>query len=359
MANKLDAHMHITQWYANNGERSIDVLDKYCKSAGLDGADIMCCSNNRDLWDGYEADQCILAAITKNELPNTYIHGCMMLPNLVKSGDVPEAFDFKYQLDMLMSMGFDGIKCCEFKPDSFKINEMAKNMEEFEVYFDHCEKKDIPMCWHVADPEEFWDVNLAPKFAVEAGWVYCDGSFPSYDELYGITYGILDRHPNLRVMLAHAFFLSEYPEKMVALLEKYPNVTIDLSPGWEMFKGYKNHYDEWYNIFRKYSDRFHFATDADMFFGDGEALHLASNVLRYLETTDEYITPCDHFTRGIALEREHLDKILVGNTKRLLGNTPKALDRAVLKEYAKTFMPYIPESKNKTEIEKYLKKNIY
>ncbi len=356
---RADAHMHITQWFGADGERSIDILKKYYGRAGLDGADIMCCSNNADLWDGYEADQCIFAAITKNELPNTYIHGCMMLPNMIKSGSVPEAFDFKYQLDMLMSMGFDGIKCCEFKPDSFKINKMAEELESFEAYFSHCEKKDIPMCWHIADPEEFWDIKRAPKFAVSAGWVYCDGTYPEYDELYKIAYGILDRHPQLRVMLAHAFFLSEYPERMTALLDKYPNVTVDLSPGWEMFSGFYNHRDAWNDIFRRYSDRFMFATDADIRFGADEAARLAESELRYFETTDEYETPGNHITRGIGLDKENLEKILSGNMKRNLGDIPRALDLNILREYAKTFMPYIPESKNKYEIEKYLKKNIY
>ncbi len=355
---KIDAHMHLSSWFCSDNEtRAIDALADYYKAHGFASAGIMCCSNNKNLWARYEPDQCILAAIAKHELPNTYIHGCMMLPTLVKSGDVPSAFDFKYQLDMLMAMGFDGIKFIEFKPDSFKINEIKKNFPAFEEYFSHCEKNDIPMCWHIADPEEFWDENKVPAFAKARGNFFGDGTFPSYDELYEMTYGILDRHPKLRVMLAHAFFLSEYPERMTALLEKYPNVTIDLAPGWEMFTGFYNHYNEWYGIFRKYSDRFIFATDADMTFGAQRANDLAEHELRFLATGDEFITHGNRHTRGIALENEQLEKLIGGNCKKIYGDCPKALDTAVFKEYCKTFLPYIPESQNKYEIEKYLKKD--
>ncbi len=356
MANKIDAHMHISQWYTPDGKVSFDVLGDYYNKMKIDNVDIMSCTNNADLWTGYEADQSIIAAIAKNEYPQTFIHGCMLLPSMVKEGTIPEAFDFKYQLQMLMSMGFDGIKFCEFKPDSFKVNDMAKRLDDFEAYFTYCEEKDIPMCWHIADPETFWDADKVPDFAKENGWFYGNGTFPTYQELYRLTYGILDRHPKLRVMLAHAFFLSDYPEQMTALLDKYPNVTIDMAPGWEMFSGFKNHYDEWYHIFRKYSDRFLFATDADMTYGYPEASNLAKNVLRYLETADEFVTPGNHLTKGIVLEEKDLEKILSGNCHTILGNAPKELDRAVFKEYCKTFMPYIPDSVNKTEIEKYLKK---
>ncbi len=358
MMRKIDAHMHITQWHTPEGNTCFDAIDKYCEKNNIDSVDIMCCSNNADLWGGYEADQCIIAAIAKNENPNTYIHGCMLLPNMI-SGKAPDTFDFKYQLEMLMSMGFDGIKCCEFKPDSFKINEMRKNLPDYEPYFKYCEENDVPMCWHIADPEKFWDAELVPEFAKEEGWLYDDDTFPSYKELYTIAYEILDRHPKLRVMLAHAFFLSKYPDKMIHVLNKYPNVTIDLSPGWEMFEGFGKHYDKWFDIFRTYSDRFLFATDADLSYGEAQATDMVENITRFLCTKDEFTTIRNYKTKGIALEKNKLENILSENGRRILGNKPKTLDRAVLKEYCKTYMQYIPESKNKSEIEKYLKKNIY
>ncbi len=354
---RIDAHMHFTKWYTKDGESALELLGKYYKDSHLDGADIMCCSNNGDLWSNYEADECILAAIVKNEYPQTYIHGCMMLPNMIADGEkIPEEFSFTYQLEMLNAMGFDGIKFCEFKPDSFKVNKIEKYLPDFEKYFDYCEEKDIPMCWHIADPEEFWDIDRVPEWAKKSGWFYGDGSFPPLDKLYELTYEILDRHPKLRVMLAHAFFMSQNPDKMVRLLDKYPNVTIDLSPGWEMFDGFRHYYDKWYDIFRKYSDRFLFATDADMAYGKNDCNRPATNVLRFLETNDEFETPANHFAHGIALEKEPLENVLYKNCERILGDKPKKLDLNILKEYCKIFMPYIPESVDKLEIEKYLKR---
>ena len=358
MAKIIDAHMHISNWQDSDGKLTVDILKEYCQNMKIDSVVDMCCSNNGNLlsW-GMQPDQCVLAAIMKYQLPQTYVFGCLLFPDMVK-GEAPKEFDFKYQVEMLDAMGFDGFKICEFKPDSYKINNMERLLVDYEPYLTYCEEHDIPMCWHVADPDCFWDPEMVSDDVKQRGWFYGDPSYPQYDYLQKIAYQLLDRHPKLRVMLAHAFFISEYPERMIALLEKYPNVTIDLAPGWEMFAGFKHHYEKWYEIFRKYSNRFLFATDTGL--GNiGYATLLAENELRFLKTTDEFETPGNYQTRGIALEKEHLDKILSGNCVKMLGEQPKPLDKNIFKEYCKTFMPYIPDSKNKPEIEKFLKNNIY
>ena len=67
----------------------------------------------------------------------------------------------------------------------------------------------LPVCLHVADPDNFWDPKRCPPMAFERNWFYGDGTFPTYESLYEQTYAILDKHPNLHAMFAHAFFLSE------------------------------------------------------------------------------------------------------------------------------------------------------
>lgn len=155
-----------------------------------------------NLWNGYEMDQNILAAIVKMEYPNTYIHGCMYIPDTEK---ITGEFSFENQLETLMEMGFDGIKFCEFKPDSYKVHKMDKRMEELEKYFSYCEKHQIPMCWHVADPETFWDESKVPEAAKKSGWFYGDGSFPTYESLYDQTFGILDLAPQYKCCVGPCF----------------------------------------------------------------------------------------------------------------------------------------------------------
>lgn len=114
----------------------------------------MCSSNNGKLWDGYEPDQSILGAIAKLENPDIFMHGCMYIP---QEPDERKNFRFKDQLDELMEVGIDGVKICDFKPDSYRLFEVEKNIEEYDEYIGYCEKYDVHMCWHVADPEDFWD----------------------------------------------------------------------------------------------------------------------------------------------------------------------------------------------------------
>ncbi len=350
---RIDGHMHVARWTVGD-ETAADVLARYKREKGLTSVDIMCCSNRGQLWSGYHDDQNILAAMTKAEDPTTYIHGCMIIPAEIT--DTSEVYTFPYQLDMLMAMGFDGIKCCDFKPDSYKLHALDKREEAYDAYFDHCEQHHIPMCWHVADPATFWDPDKVAEWAIKAGYFYGDGSFPTCERLYERTLGILERHPNLTVMLAHMFFWSNEPGKVRQLLDKYPNVLLDMAPGWEMFAGFLAYRAEWQQIFRQYSHRIVFATDACMDSGSDYAGMLYENVCRFLTTTDEFETPGKHFTKGIALEDVHLQRIYHGNCERLLGNLPKPLDRNVLREYVRTYLPGLPVSENTTAIEAWMKR---
>ncbi len=349
---RIDAHMHVCQWFSKDLCTAFEALERYQQENEIESVDIMACSNENNLWDGYELDQNIIAAITKLEVPSTYIHGCMVIPPL------SEEARFQDQLEELYAMGFDGIKCCEYKPDSYKIHQMDQREEAFEAYFSWCEAHHFPMCWHVADPDTFWHWETVPDWAKEANWFYGDGSFPSYEALYQKTYAILDRHPNLHVMLAHAYFLSGKPDEVRALFGKYPRVTLDLAPGWEMFEGFYTHRAEWSDIFRTYSDRILYATDADMTASVQQSGKLAKDVYRFLTTDDEFTTNGDYRTKGIALEEEHLHKILYTNAKRIVGNRPRPIDKGLLRKHIQKMLPILPDTRNRQMIEQYLRKRL-
>ncbi len=360
MAQKIvDAHMHICQWILPNGENTFDALRQYQKNNNIDFLDIMCCSNNSDLWDGYEMDQCILAAIAKLENPTVFAHGCMYIPKISESEKIPSEFRFTDQLGALMEIGFDGIKFCEFKPDSFKLHNMKKRLEDFLPYFEYCEKYNIPMCWHCADPDRFWDKDKIPQSAIDLGWYYGgDEEYPSYERICEFTFKLLDSFPKLRVMLAHTFFKSYHPDEMVTLFEKYPNVTIDLAPGWEMFTGFRLYRDKWYDIFRRYSNRILFATDATTTDGIDCMDNFAQKVLQFLRTDDIFDVPGKNIAHGIKLEKEYLDNILYKNSLFIVGENPKPINKNALKKYIEKYLPIMPNTKNKEMIEEYYHKNL-
>lgn len=353
----IDGHMHITQWERKDGKSTFKIIEDYQKENGISAIDNMSCTNNGDLWDGFEIDQSIIGSIMKLHNPSVFSHGCLYIP---KDHNELEKYDFKSQLEELMEIGCDGVKICDFKPDAYKKLQVDKILDKYDEYIGYCKKYGVNMCWHVADPEFNWDPDKASEYAKKVGWFYGDSSFPTFDELINMTYRFLDAHPNLKVWLAHMFFKSNEPDEVAAMLEKYPNLNIDLAPGWEMFEGFKAHYDKWYEIFRKYSDRFIFATDITLTAPDIRINSLSRYVKRFLETDDEFVAENvgGRIIKGIKLEENHLENILYKNHERIIGEKPKEVNKAALKKYIDRYLPLMPDSKNKQMTEEYYRKNL-
>lgn len=347
--------MHIPQWFRGDGKRAFEVIEEYRQDNDIAYVDNMCCSNNANLWDGYEMDQSILGAIAKLENPNVFTHGCLYIPqDSAQTGK----YDFVGQLEEMMEIGLDGVKICDFKPDAYRILSVERRLDEYEKYIACCEKYGVHMCWHVADPAFFWDETKVSDEIKALGWFYGNGDYPTYEKLIAYAYELLDRHPKLHVQLAHAFFKSEEPDEVENLLKKYPDVQIDLAPGGEMFDGFRAQYDRWSSIFRTYSDRFVYATDASTTYSREEMSNLAQNVLRFLQTDDVFDFPGGHVAHGLGLEQAHLENILYKNHERAVGAAPQSICKSALKKAMNRYLPLMPDSQNKRMAEEYYRKNL-
>jgi len=357
MKNRLiDGHMHISQWHRYDGKSVFDVIREYQEKHNIIAVDNMCCTNNGNLWESFEVDQNILGAIAKIENPSVFTHGCLYIPN-----NPPRnmKIDVKNQLEEIMELGLDGVKICDFKPDAFRLFNVEEHLEEYDEYIGLCEKYKIHMCWHVADPATFWDPDKVSEYAKKVGWFYGDSSFATYDRLTKLAYDFLDAHPKLNVTLAHMFFKGKSPDEMSALLGKYPNVSVDFAPGMEMFSDFMSEHGKWYDIFRKYSDRFIYATDTTI---PVTSESLSDNrvqwVLRFLETDEEFEMNSTVITRGIKLEKCHLENILYKNHQKVVGEKPKPINKEALKKHIQRYLPCMPDSKNKQLTEEYYRKEL-
>ena len=356
MADKIiDGHMHINQWLRKDGKNVFEVLNEYLSTNSIFAVDNMSCSNNGDLWSGYEMDQSILGSIAKLENPYVFNHGCMYIP---KDPAESKKYDFKSQLEELMEIGVDGVKICDFKPDAYKKLYVESRLQEYDDYIGYCERYNVHMCWHVADPQYFWDESKVSEEIKSIGWFYGDGTYPTYEKLIGFAYEMIDRHPKLNVLLAHAFFKGGSPDEVDALLDKYPNVCIDLAPGGEMFEGFGEHYEKWSTIFRKHSDRFFYATDAATSYSKEGMYGLAQKVLRFLKTDDVFNFSDKYVAHGLKLEGQHLENVLYKNHEMVVGAKPKPIDKKALKKYIDRYLPLMPDSKNKQMTEEYYRKNL-
>ena len=161
----------------------------------------------------------------------------------------------------MRKLGCDGIKMIEGKPQIRKmLNVPSFDSPQWEAYFQFMEDTAYPILWHVNDPEEFWDKDKIPKWALDKDWLY-DDTFINNEKQYEEVLNVLKRHPNLKIIFAHFFFMSGQLERLSEILDTYPNVYIDLTPGIEMYINFSEHISQAVTFFEKYQDRIMYGTD--------------------------------------------------------------------------------------------------
>jgi predicted TIM-barrel fold metal-dependent hydrolase len=257
------------------------------------------------------------------------------------------------QVDSFVEMGCDGIKMIEGKPTWRQILNIPVTDPYFEAYWARVEEVDLPLVWHVNDPEEFWDPQLTPEWARSRGWGYGPEDVRKED-LYAEVAEVLRRHPGLRVIFAHFYFLSADLPRASRFLDEHPRVNLDLTPGIEML--YNTSRDPeaadpegrpaGREFFVKYADRIVFGTDIWSGMGTAAAAERAGIIYRWLESGDTFTVgedadfllgpPEDGVIRGMSLPENVLAKIYWGNMTRVAaadpqgrpGANPKALDVA-------------------------------
>ena len=234
------------------------------------------------------------------------------------------------QVDLYAALGADGIKMINGKPNTRKASGIALDSVIYDDFFARLEETQFPILWHVNDPEEFWDPSQAPEWAKGPGWLY-DGTFPTNQSLYDECERALEKHPKLKIIFAHFYFLSDFLDRSAAILDRFPNVHFDLAPGIEMLHNFSKRPDEARAFFLKYQDRIIFGTD----FSPRFLLSRIWVMRNFLETDETFHVPTDdnlfwpdHRTmiEGIKLPEAVLRKIYAGNFARIVSPQPKPLE---------------------------------
>ncbi|MFB3882587.1 MAG: amidohydrolase family protein [Armatimonadota bacterium] len=239
-------------------------------------------------------------------------------------------YSLAQQIDRLIALGADGVKMINGKPNTRKASGIALDSVIYDDYFARLEERKFPILWHVNDPEEFWNPEQAPEWAKGPGWLY-DDTFPTKESLYQECERVLAKHPRLRIMFAHFYFLSDDLPRAAQLLERYPDVHLDLAPGIEMLYNFTKRPKEAREFFITYQDRIVFGTD----FFTTALLSRVWVMRNFLETDELFHVPTDDrlfwpdhrsMIQGIALPPEVLKKIYAGNYERLVSAKPRALN---------------------------------
>ena len=333
----IDSHWHLYCWNDENGHDFRSLIDNYILENGLQSINI--CSI--PIYTDIGPQQNILAALYKLHNPKAYAYGGLVYPQKPFQVPMPEGYDPLTQYNELMEIGFDGIKMLETKPTEQKQYNIEIDDSYFDSLFDVCEKNGTHMIWHVADPSTFWDLDKIPKRFLDRGWFYGDGTYMSHERIYAQVYNVLGKHPNLKVTFAHFFFMSETPEKLEELFKLYPNVSVDITPGAEMFADFRENHAYYRNFFKKYSDRILLGSDTSVNGSNMDRFSQRSHALQEFISTDREVTIITETCKGLSLPHDVQEKIFGQNFITAAGQSPKSIDCKALKQYVDKYKCYI------------------
>ena len=332
----IDSHVHLDTLFDENGKDYFERLDSLIQQTGIDR---ICLNALGDKVYG-GADNIIMSALYKLHNPSTFATSSFVYPQYPVSTPLPEGLDILTQYRELMEIGFDGIKIL-YKPTVQKEIGLPINHEIYEEMFAQAEKDHTYFLWHLADPAFFWSNEYTGHHS------YKDGTYLSFRQMFTDTFDVLDRHPGLNVVFAHFLFLSEHPDVLEDIFERYKNVSIDVTPGTEMYDVFTANLDFYRSFFEKHADRLLFGTDSTPCFDGSKDLTLA--VYRAM-TTDEEVEIWKHTAKGLRLSKSACEKILYQNFLRKCRQSPKPINIKALKNYIEKYTPLITNEEHKQQI---------
>lgn len=317
----IDSHLHFYDYQSEDGEYFFHCFEDYRNEMGLAGINL--CA----LPSGYGSDVTsnIMCAVYKMINKNTFAHAGLLYDKYPMSGTLPDEMNFATQLDELEAIGFDGIKMIEGKPTIHRV--IGKNLlnSDHDKFFSEAEKRGTHIIFHVADPKEFW--------TQQGGDYYGDDTFAPSEEIYRQVYEILEKYPNLKITFAHFFFKSENPNELIDLFEKYPNVCVDLTPGWEMYLSFYENKEYFKDFFEKYSKRIVLGTDAYFPRPTECSMWLVDRVYRFISSPDVVKAVADRYESGLCINDDAINDITYRNFESRVGTTPKPINKQALKAY--------------------------
>ncbi|HOU14357.1 MAG TPA: amidohydrolase family protein [Anaerolineae bacterium] len=315
----VDGHVHFIH------PESLDEVVTLFDQIGYARANLVCLPNP----DG--TNQNAAALHFKERYPKrVYLSGALAYgPALADPTHAPEML--ARQVAALKAQGFDGLKLIEGKPEVRKLLPYPLDGPLYAELWAALEQEQFPVVFHVADPDEFWDAERCPAWARKSGWDYSDGSYPTKESLYTEVDHILERHPRLKLTLAHFYFLSRELPRAARFLDAHPGVCFDLTPHVDMYADFSRAPAAARDFFLRYQERIIYGTDLDTRVlrrgasGKQFILHLAWLIRAFLEQAGPFVVPdaSDDVERyhGLGLPREVLEKIYYRNFERVVART--------------------------------------
>jgi predicted TIM-barrel fold metal-dependent hydrolase len=292
----IDAHTHIMNSGINTEKpHGLTLMER------ANGYDNFCLMSLEATQKGQNDDCFVLAEQT----------GCYVFAGLDHDNK-----NYVEQAEKMIQRGAAGFKMIEGKPNVYKTLNESLNSPCNMDFYRYLESRCIPLLLHAGDPAEFWSKDTAPAFAVENGWTYDKEGFPSLEHIRREVSRIADSFPNLKMVLAHFYFLAHDLDAVVNLFDTYKNISFDICPGTEMFSHFTKRNDDWRRFFIDYSDRIIFGTDN--FDGDFAVKKEINRMIHCFLQTPFAFKVWDLELNGIHLPQQALARIYHGNFERLI-----------------------------------------
>lgn len=283
---------------------------------------------------------CALPSYNRLENYKAFYIKSHISPSVYVSAGLDHHFDERDTADYYLSeikryhaMGCDGIKMLEGKMTLHRKIGRRLSDSVFDKFYAYAEENSLPIIMHLGDPLANWDKSKMSQYAIEHGW-YCDENDPTREDLRTEVAEVLEKFPNLTLIMAHFYFMGDELERAAAMMDKYKNLHFDLTPGGEMFVEFTKNYDNARAFFEKYSDRLLYGTDTYAWIPDmspEERNGARINLLRsYLEKTEDFEADSFGMLRPFGLSEEITNKIYRDNFVRLYGDVPKKIDNGLI-----------------------------
>ena len=264
--------------------------------------------------------------------------------------DYASGRDFAAQAENLRSMGFDGVKMLEGKPTTRKMLNMALDDPAYDGFYSYLEETGFPVLMHVADPSTFWDREKVPSWAFEQGWFY-DETHTPYGQYYEEVEHMLHKHPRLRAIFAHFFFLSGEPGRLQSFLDNHPSVSVDVTAGIEMYEDFSKDPAFWREFFINNSSRIIFGTDSDDSVSEqsgAQGTEVAVNGYAGMEIdflkNYKDIEIYGMKLHGLGLPQNALEQIFSHNYLKYVDHTPRNMDLNAMEKEAAFIRQFITDA---------------
>ena len=342
----IDSHLHFYDYVDENGEDFFHCFEEYRNEMGLAGLNLCALPSGY----GFDVTNNLMCAVYKLINKDTFAHAGLLYDKYPMGDTLPCGMDFVTQLDELEAIGFDGIKMIEGKPTIHR--RIGKNLlnPNHDKFFAEAQRRGTHIVFHVNDPKEFW---TTPGLDY-----YGDDTFATHEELYRQAYAILEKHPLLSVTFAHFFFKSGKPQEIEELFEKYPNVCVDLTPGWEMYLSFYENKEYFKEFFTKHSKRILLGTDAYFPRASECSMWLVDRVYRFLASDDIVKAVADRYESGLCIPDSAIEDITYKNFERRVGVTPKPINKEALIAYYKKYK-HLMVQKDIDYVERVFKRFVY